>query len=98
MLHTPKIATCGGLSTGVNISTPNCARFGSVDVPPLISSGSTFPLERALARRFASVRELAQAECIGAAYDRHHEPARRVDGNAKLHVLMLLDGIPCREH
>ena len=55
MLQTPRMPTCGGLSTGVKLSMPKAPRLVTVKVPPLSSSGVILPSRQAAASRFASV-------------------------------------------
>ena len=42
--QTPRIATCGGLMTGVKDSMPKEPRFVTVKVPPASLSGLMWPL------------------------------------------------------
>ena len=71
----PRIALCGALTIGVDISEPNTPPLVMVNVPPVRSSMR----DRAVARLLGVVADLlldvGEALQVRIAHDRHHQAA-----------------------
>jgi hypothetical protein len=93
----PRIATSGGFTMGVKAVPPIPPRLLIVMDAPPISSG---PILRACARagEIADLlRDRPQALAVGVADDRHHQPVRRVHGDADMDVSLRISVSPSAE-
>ena len=87
----PRMALCGALTIGVDISEPNTPPLVMVNVPPVRSSIAMRALARLAGVGGDFFFDLGEALGIRIAHDRHHEAAIRGDRNADVVVLVVDD-------
>ena len=87
----PRIAICGELRIGVDISEPNTPPLVIVNVPP-VSSSSVIEPSRALPAYAPIVFSISrEAHPLGIAQHRHHQAAIGGDRDADVVVLVIDD-------
>ena len=71
----PRIADCGGLRIGVDISEPKTPPLVMLNVPPVSSSSFSWPSRARLAEIGDGLLDLGEAHRVGVADHRHHQAA-----------------------
>ena len=93
---TPRIATSGQLTIGVNDVPPMPPRFVIVKPPPCISSSDSLPV-RAFSESLGQLDgQIEDALLIDVADHRHQQPAIGVHGDADVDGLLVDDLVPRR--
>ena len=80
MAPTPRIATCGGLSSGVNDSIPRLPRLLMVKVAPGDAIGGDGALDCLRGELLHLARQFGDGETVCVADHRDQQAARRVAG------------------
>ena len=86
ILLTPTIATSGRLTIGVETMPPSAPSEVSVIVDPDSSSRAAIPLRAASLTPAHLARALVEAERLGVAHHRDHQPGRRLGRDAEMHA------------
>ena len=87
----PRMALCGGLRIGVDSSEPKTPPLVIVNVPPCRSATVILPSRAFCGQLGDALLDAGEAQLVGVAQHRHHQPLLGADGHADVVVVVIND-------